>query len=248
MAVLVQPLLEPRAGGVLFGVDPVTGRSDRRVIAAVSGGPDALVSGTVSGARYELTESGHVKDSTAADDDPVRIHHRDLRRIKELGDRAATVFERTAGRRMGVGHGRHGLVAAEPPGDDGDRGHPRGPRARPGPGGRDLPRSAQPARAGPLGRAAAPGDPPGVPDPRRGLSPAARPVPVGRRRRRAGRGGPRSLRSRGEVAVVPGRRAARVRCALHGGSAGCAPRSRPSVPTWSRTRTRRCSTSRTRPR
>ena len=29
IAVLVQPLIEPRHGGVMFGVDPVTGRTDR---------------------------------------------------------------------------------------------------------------------------------------------------------------------------------------------------------------------------
>ena len=31
IAVLVQPLIEPTFGGVMFGIDPVTGRSDRRV-------------------------------------------------------------------------------------------------------------------------------------------------------------------------------------------------------------------------
>ena len=35
IAVLVQPLIEPAFGGVLFGVDPVTGRTDRRVVSAV---------------------------------------------------------------------------------------------------------------------------------------------------------------------------------------------------------------------
>lgn len=38
MAVLVQWLVRPVLGGVLFGVDPVTGRSDRRVVTAVRGG------------------------------------------------------------------------------------------------------------------------------------------------------------------------------------------------------------------
>src|SRR5688500_12357092 len=39
MAVLVQPYLDPRLSGVLFGLDPLTGRTDRRVVAAVEGGP-----------------------------------------------------------------------------------------------------------------------------------------------------------------------------------------------------------------
>ena len=52
IAVLVQPLIEPRYGGVLFGIDPVSGRTDRRVVSAVEGGPEPLVSGEVAGSRY----------------------------------------------------------------------------------------------------------------------------------------------------------------------------------------------------
>ncbi len=51
IAVLVQSLIEPRYGGVMFGIDPVTGRSDRRVVSAVDGGPEPLVSGEVEGSR-----------------------------------------------------------------------------------------------------------------------------------------------------------------------------------------------------
>ena len=51
IAALVQPFLQPAWGGVLFGADPVTGRSDRLVVAAVPGGPDRLVSGEVDGAQ-----------------------------------------------------------------------------------------------------------------------------------------------------------------------------------------------------
>jgi pyruvate,water dikinase len=39
IAVLVQPLLEPAIGGVLFGVDPVSGRSDHRVVSPSAGHP-----------------------------------------------------------------------------------------------------------------------------------------------------------------------------------------------------------------
>ena len=41
IAVLVQPLIEPAYGGVMFGIDPVTGRTDRRVVSAVRGAPGA---------------------------------------------------------------------------------------------------------------------------------------------------------------------------------------------------------------
>ena len=60
VAVLVQPMVEPRLAGVAFGVDPVTGRSDRRVVTAVRGSPEPLVSGTVEGSRWELDEHGTV--------------------------------------------------------------------------------------------------------------------------------------------------------------------------------------------
>ena len=64
---LIQPLIDPRHGGVLFGIDPVTGRTDRRVVAAVDGGPERLVSGTVDGSRYVLDTRGHVIGFTRAD-------------------------------------------------------------------------------------------------------------------------------------------------------------------------------------
>jgi pyruvate,water dikinase len=58
LAVLVQPLLDSTAGGVLFGVDPVTGRTDHLVVAAFSEGPDAVVSGRVDGSRYVIDGDG----------------------------------------------------------------------------------------------------------------------------------------------------------------------------------------------
>jgi rifampicin phosphotransferase len=67
IAVLVQPLLDATTGGVLFGVDPVTGRSDRRVVTAVEGGPAPLVSGEVDGSRYVLDDDGAVVEHTVGD-------------------------------------------------------------------------------------------------------------------------------------------------------------------------------------
>lgn len=57
MAVLVQPMLTARVGGVMFGADPVAGRADRILVSAVRGGPDSLVSGAEAGTAYWL--SGH---------------------------------------------------------------------------------------------------------------------------------------------------------------------------------------------
>ena len=90
IAVLVQPLLRPRVGGVMFGIDPVSGRSDRRVVAVVEGGPDALVSGLVTGSRYLLDPNAKVLSRSP--DDGVTVPPRDLRRLLELGQAAARTF------------------------------------------------------------------------------------------------------------------------------------------------------------
>ena len=60
MAVLVQPMLAPRCGGVLFGLDPVTGRNDHIVVEAISGRPDSLVSGARVAEHYVLARSGRL--------------------------------------------------------------------------------------------------------------------------------------------------------------------------------------------
>ena len=91
MAVLIQPLLEPALGGVMFGVDPVSGRADRRVVSAVDGGPEPLVSGQATGSRYELDPRGRVVAS-ALGDGPA-LTHRQLRTLT----RASSAAERSFG-------------------------------------------------------------------------------------------------------------------------------------------------------
>jgi pyruvate,water dikinase len=89
MAVLVQVHLDPRLSGVLFGVDPVSGRSDRRVVSAVEGGPQALVSGEVDGTRYLLGPRGRTVE---VDGEPVGLSGRDRRALARLARRAAGTF------------------------------------------------------------------------------------------------------------------------------------------------------------
>ena len=62
MAVLVQPMLRPVIGGVLFGADPVTGDASREVVAVVEGGPDELVSGRSTGTYHVLNRHGRLLD------------------------------------------------------------------------------------------------------------------------------------------------------------------------------------------
>jgi pyruvate,water dikinase len=90
IAVLVQPLLEPVLGGVMFGVDPVTGRSDRRVIAAVAGGPAALVGGEVGGSRHVLDADGAVVERSEGEGPSLDAAL--LAALAALSDEVADVF------------------------------------------------------------------------------------------------------------------------------------------------------------
>jgi phosphohistidine swiveling domain-containing protein len=91
IAVLVQPLIEPKFGGVMFGIDPVSGRTDRLTVTVVHGGPEALVSGEVDGSRYVLDPSTAKVLSFDANDGPS-LDSADLRRLVALSDTVAGVF------------------------------------------------------------------------------------------------------------------------------------------------------------
>jgi rifampicin phosphotransferase len=88
MAVLVQSFLVPDAGGVMFGADPVTGRRDRYVIAAVPGGPAQLVSGEVDGVTITLTPRGKVVDASGS----IASVDENVRALVSLQKRVAGVF------------------------------------------------------------------------------------------------------------------------------------------------------------
>jgi pyruvate,water dikinase len=90
MAVLVQPQLSPRWGGVLFGADPITGRTDRLLISAVEGGPDSLVSGQDGGWTAVLSPRGRVLDHQ--DGGTFPLPRPTLRALAGLARRAAAAF------------------------------------------------------------------------------------------------------------------------------------------------------------
>ena len=62
MAVLVQPELDAVTGGVMFGMDPVSGE-EHLVVSVVQGGPEELVSGEADGERFVLGFGGRVLQS-----------------------------------------------------------------------------------------------------------------------------------------------------------------------------------------
>lgn len=92
MAVLVQPMLTARVGGVLFGADPVEGRADRLLVSAVRGGPDSLVSGEQAGTTYWLSLRGHILRTEPADAESL-LGAFELRRLARLARRAREVFD-----------------------------------------------------------------------------------------------------------------------------------------------------------
>jgi pyruvate,water dikinase len=91
MAVLVQPMIDAQWGGVLFGADPVSGRRDRFLVAAVDGGPDELVSGRVNGWTAVLDRHGRVREVRAGHDSP-RPPRRDVRRLAALARQVARTY------------------------------------------------------------------------------------------------------------------------------------------------------------
>ena len=130
IAVLIQPFVEPRFGGVLFGVDPVTGRTDRRVVTAVEGQPDPLVSGDVDGSRYVLDTEASVESFDRGDG--AELPEPLLRSLIDMGDRAAEVFGGPQDVEWAVVDGELVLLQSRPVTTD-VRGVPLGPVYGPGP-------------------------------------------------------------------------------------------------------------------
>ena len=131
IAVLVQPLIDPAFGGVLFGVDPVTGRSDRRVVSAVTGGPERLVSGEVDGSRYLLDTGGKALDFEANDGPPLPPG--DLVRLAGLSGQVERAFGRPQDVEWAIARDGHLWLLQSRPVTTEIRGVPQGPIYGPGP-------------------------------------------------------------------------------------------------------------------
>lgn len=90
MAVLVQPQLRAACGGVMFGFDPVSGDRRHVVVEAVSGGPEALVSGRAMAARYLLSRRGRLVEVEHGSLAPLSLPNRI--RLARLAHRAGRDF------------------------------------------------------------------------------------------------------------------------------------------------------------
>ena len=132
IAVLVQPLIEPAFGGVMFGCDPVSGRSDRRVVTAVRGGPEPLVSGEVDGSRYLLDPATAKVLEFDANDGP-KLATADLRRLLELPAQVNTVYGGPQDVEWAIGTDKSVWLLQSRPVTTEIRGVPQGPIYGPGP-------------------------------------------------------------------------------------------------------------------
>lgn len=90
MAVLIQPQLDAARGGILFGIDPVSGDSTRYSVAVTEGGPDALVSGLTDGLHVLMAHSGRI----VTEDDGAHklLSGRDRRALARLAKQTAEHF------------------------------------------------------------------------------------------------------------------------------------------------------------
>src|SRR5918995_2458987 len=132
IAVLVQPLIEPMFGGVMFGVDPVGGGRDRRVVTAVRGGPEPLVSGEVDGSRFVLEpSSGKVLDFDA--NDGPKLERDDLKHLVALSAQVASVFGGPQDVEWAIAADKKLWLLQSRPVTTEVRGVPRGPTYGPGP-------------------------------------------------------------------------------------------------------------------
>jgi pyruvate,water dikinase len=132
IAVLVQPLIEPRFGGIMFGIDPVSGRTDRRVVSAVNGGPEPLVSGEVDGSRYVLDAAKSKVLDFDANDGP-QLPAADLKKLVALSALVAKVYGGPQDNEWAIDtDGKLWLLQSRPVTSE-VRGIPKGPIFGPGP-------------------------------------------------------------------------------------------------------------------
>ncbi len=90
IAVLVQPQLDAAFGGIMFGVDPISGDRERISVVAVEGGPDVLVSGAADGQAYTITRRGRILNSKEIDDRILSFV--ETRQLARMAERAAANF------------------------------------------------------------------------------------------------------------------------------------------------------------
>ncbi|SDI70121.1 PEP/pyruvate-binding domain-containing protein [Aliiruegeria lutimaris] len=90
-AIIVQQMVPARAAGVAFSADPVSGFQGCRVISAVEGLGEALVSGAADGEDWQVSETGELLVTPA---EPQVLTQEEAQKIATLATRAEEVFGR----------------------------------------------------------------------------------------------------------------------------------------------------------
>ncbi|WP_076818586.1 PEP/pyruvate-binding domain-containing protein [Pseudofrankia asymbiotica] len=90
MAVLVQPMAQARLGGVMFGLDPLTGDRSRLLVSMTDGLPELIVSGEVSGTSVVLSRLGRLRSVDGPV--PASLHADDRFRLARLARRTRRLF------------------------------------------------------------------------------------------------------------------------------------------------------------
>jgi len=91
-AVLIQRMVTPRAAGVAFGADPVSGRRGVAVISAVAGLGDALVSGEADADTWHVDRRGAILKRRTAD--PPSLSNAEVGQVAMLARAAGRHFGR----------------------------------------------------------------------------------------------------------------------------------------------------------
>ncbi|GAA4047004.1 PEP/pyruvate-binding domain-containing protein [Streptomyces shaanxiensis] len=131
MAVLVQPMLTARVGGVMFGADPVEGRADRLLVSAVRGGPDSLVSGAHAGTDYWLSGHGRLLRTETSGDLGIPGNPEGPGDPRSPGNRGNRRSEAAEGRRRTEAPGDHRAAPSDEPWPASSTESSEGPRRRP---------------------------------------------------------------------------------------------------------------------
>jgi phosphoenolpyruvate synthase/pyruvate phosphate dikinase len=83
MAVLIQPMVSTRSGGVAFGADPVTGRADRILVNA-SSDPVSVVDGSLGTEGFLLKRDGSLLEHSRGDGQGNVLAKAELTKIAAL--------------------------------------------------------------------------------------------------------------------------------------------------------------------
>jgi phosphoenolpyruvate synthase/pyruvate phosphate dikinase len=92
IAVLVQRMLHPRAAGVAFTADPISGDRDVTLITAVSGLGESLVSGQIGGESWRVKEGRAVSDTRGRAPTGAVLTNQEVRTIADLARRVEVLF------------------------------------------------------------------------------------------------------------------------------------------------------------